>query len=105
MLAAMLVVSLLTKIAAIVGLLGTEWPERHLIWSVLAGFSIPHVIAFAHPSYFQMFMNVAIPVVALSAARADPERLIAKSRLLVAATLVVLLCHVVFISYMATTRF
>src|SRR5207247_6208939 len=69
----MLVISLLTKAAAVFGLFGTEWPERHLIWALLTGLSLPHLIALAHPSYFQMFMNVAIPVIAVSVAKVEPD--------------------------------
>lgn len=104
LLVVMLIISLSTKLGAIIGLFGTEWPGRHLIWALLIGLSFPHIIAFAHPSYFQMFMNIAIPVVALSAAQAEFDRLRSFQTFVITMALIVLLCHLAFIYYMTNTR-
>jgi hypothetical protein len=99
----MLVISLSTKAAAVVGTSGTTWPKRHLIWLVLLGFSIPHLIAYAHPSYSQMFMDVAVPVIGLAAANVSVERLrVSKVWVVLVAALV--LCNVTFIYHMIHTR-
>jgi hypothetical protein len=104
LLATILVVSLATKGAAIVGFFGTKWPGRHLIWAILVPLATPHLLALAHPSYMQMFMNVAIPVVALSAAQVNGKLLIKSLKPVITMGVVVLLCHVIFILYMASTR-
>jgi hypothetical protein len=100
----MLVISLLTKSAAVIGIFGTGWPGRHLIWLLLLGLSLPHLIAYAHPSYFQMFMNIVIPVIALSVAKIEGSRVTSSMKLSAALVLTILLCHGIFIYHMAHTR-
>jgi hypothetical protein len=100
----MLIVSLSTKSAAVVGLFGTKWPGRHLIWVLLVALSIPHLLSIAHPSYMQMFMNGAISVVALSAAQVDILILKQLRRVVLGTAATIVLCHAAFIYYMASTR-
>jgi hypothetical protein len=105
LLLAMLLVSLVTKLSAVLGLLGTDWEGRHLIWCVLSGLSIPHIIAMGHPSYFQMFMNVAAPVIAVAIGQMKIDRLKSSFHAIAGMTAVILLCHGLFIYYMWKTRF
>jgi hypothetical protein len=101
----MLAISLITKSAAIIGVVASRWPGRHLVWTFLCGLSIPHILAFAHPSYFQMFMNVTISAIALAVAQVDPKLLRSSAKLIVWLVAILLFCHAILIYYMITTRF
>jgi hypothetical protein len=101
----MLIISVVTKFAAVIALIGTKWPGRHLIWCLLGGLSFPHIIAFAHPSYFQMFMNVVVPVVAVSVARVDTNLLKSALPFISSLFLIILCCHCFLIYHMYITRF
>jgi hypothetical protein len=100
----MALVSLATKTAAILGALGSDWKERHLVWVLLGALFLPHLIAFAHPSYSQMFTTAVLPVVGVAVARVDRRHLETRRGVIIGLITTVALCHVVFAGYMAYSR-
>ena len=100
----MVLASLVTKTSALAGVIASDWKGRHLIWLLLGGLSVPHLVAFAHPSYTQMFTIVVLPVIAIAIARIEVTKLREKSKLVFGLTVLVGLCHLVFAGYMAHTR-
>ena len=83
---------------------GSEWPDRHLIWITLGALAAPHIVAFAHPSYSQMFTTAVLPVIAIALARVDAPTALARQRLILSLAGLIAICHIGFGAYLAVTR-
>jgi hypothetical protein len=105
LLVTMLLVSLVTKFAAAVGVFGSNWSSRHLIWVILLALGLPHIVAFAHPSYFQMFMSTVVPVAAVATLQAESSVLRKRLPQLAVTIFLVVASHAAFAYYMWRSRF
>jgi hypothetical protein len=101
----MLFVSLVTKFAAAVGILGSKWSNRHIVWIVFLTLCLPHIVAFAHPSYSQMFITIVVPVAAVAALQVDTALLRRRLPQLAITILLILVSHAAFMYHMWRTRF
>jgi hypothetical protein len=100
----MFLVSVIAKTLAVAGVAGSTWKDRHLVWVLVGALFAPHIVAFAHPSYGQMFLTCLLPLIAIGGALVDWRKLHQHRHAALASLAVILLCHVAFAGYMAMTR-
>jgi len=100
----MLILSLITKTCVVVGGFGSAFPHRRLCLWLLVGLVIPHVVAFAHPSYGHMFVTMVLPLAAVGAASADRRQLAQHGRIIWPWGIAIIASHAMYLAYMAGSR-